>query len=177
MKTLFSILIVLSAVTSTLYSPKAKAAAVLVSIATVSEIVAWTNSAYQYEQRGIGDPSRFTDFSIPIGIIAGGASALAGVIVNVAGGPLAAGIVLIALEENGPQSEEQIELSLSQRYNFLTDRETTSALALEIKEQADSMKSNDGIKFVRLSPKKIAKILEPADLTSEEIALISKDLE
>lgn len=112
-----------------------------------------------------------------VGMVVGAPMGLTGLILTWVPGTMAIGIPLFVLNEDGSLSKDQLESLLSQKFNFIADREVISSLACMIKQKADSMEpDSEGKKIVSLSEEEVRAILAPIDLSNEEIALVIKNL-
>lgn len=165
MKMFISSLLIAATLGFVTYSPKSEAGAVLISGAAGITI-------HQFAQGKL--------YPIAGGMIGtfasiGGVSAIGGgVAMSLGFAPL--GVVLIVLSEDGSSSQDQIESSLSQKYDFIGDREVITSLASAIQVKAEKMEIKDGKKIVSLSSDEVRSILDPAELSDEHINTIISDL-
>lgn len=119
-------------------------------------------------------PANVTFFSMVIG----GPVAIVGSVLTAIPATMAIGIPILILGEDGSLSLDQLESILSEKYDFIADREVIASLATAIKTKAETMKADsEGKVVVSLSEAEVKNILAPIeDLSSEEMNLIVQDL-
>lgn len=157
MKKLLSIAMIVATIGTATYAPKSQAGLVVMASSGVVLGLTWNGQASVITATvgaGIAVAGGVSSFFVP-----------------------QVGIALLVLSEDGSLAQDQLELALTQKYNFLSDRETTAALASAIITEADSAQADsEGRKVLHLSPSKVAEVLKHSDLRPEEITLISNDL-
>lgn len=164
MKNLLSALMITCLLGTATYSKKSEAGIVLVTAAA-----GWA----------IGTKfSPFALFSIAPAMVSAPFIGI-GILGLTAGGMSPAGaIVLLVLDENGSLPQDKLESLLSEKYQFIADREAISSLASTIKAKAESMEADaEGKKLVTLSEEEVRSILSSTEISEEEMNTVIKTME
>lgn len=155
-----------------------------VTLTAISFAISYEMPALGFAGIGIipGGLTAWGSRSIAAGIVVGAPFSLAHYGALIAGpiliamGNIPTGVLLLMLDEKSPASHNDFEALILDKYPFITDREVSSVLATEMKNEIEKTKlSKNEIKLVSINEEKIRAILEPLDISEEEVRLIVND--